>query len=121
MANKTSEHTEQCKFFEYCIWKANADSRYGMVVATPNAAKRSFVVGKRMKREGLKKGFPDISCLVPNSTYHGLFIEMKVKPNKCSKEQQEWIDKLNGSGYLAVVAWSGDEAISIFESYLMFT
>lgn len=120
MKSKTTEHIEQCKFFEYCMWKANADSRYDMVVATPNAAKRSYGLARYLQQEGMKKGFPDISCYIKNSTYGALFIEMKVKPNKVTKDQQWWIDRLNSRGYLAVVAWSGDEAISIFESYLMF-
>ena len=61
---------------------------------------------------------PDIFIPVVRDKYAGLFIEMKVKPNRVSKEQAECLQQLNANGYLACVCWSGDEAIDVLKQYL---
>lgn len=117
MKGHTTEHAEQCAFFEYVRYKALSDERYSCITAVPNAGKRSPQWGARMVREGLSKGTPDTMILVPSNGYHGLIIEFKIKPNKLTKEQAQWIDRLNKNGYCATVAWSATEAISILEKY----
>jgi len=71
-----------------------------------------------MARAGVKKGVPDISVPVPNKTHHGLYIELKIKPNKPSPEQLKIIDELNKVGNYACVCWSAEEAIATLEAYL---
>ncbi len=53
------------------------------------------------------------------SPYAGLIIELKIKPNKPTKEQLEFLKTMNANGYLAVVRWSADEAIRTIKDYLM--
>ena len=61
---------------------------------------------------------PDICIPVPNSKYHGLYIEMKRKKGgRVSQKQKEWIERLNRLGYLAVVCYGADEAIKVVEEY----
>src|SRR5690349_23481389 len=56
-----------------------------------------YIVSKErmmLVAEGLKKGVPDICLAAPKGVYHGLYIEMKVRPNKASEEQLKWHRKL---------------------------
>jgi hypothetical protein len=124
------EHDEQVKVIEWCALMAR--HKYPMlkwIFAIPNAARRSWALGKAMKAEGVKKGVPDL-CL-PHPTrflvdaegadltlYHGLYIEMKRKGNTTTVDQKEWLDHLEYVGYKTAVAYSGDEAIKIIEEYI---
>ena len=84
-----------------------------------NGAKRSKLTAIRAKRQGLKKGFPDIHLPVPRCGYHGLFIELKrVKGGTVSKEQKEIIRGLSENGYFACVCLGHGPAIEIIEKYL---
>ena len=44
-------------------------------------------------------------------------VELKVKYNKPSKHQEEWLENLNARDYKAVVCYSLEEFIEIFEKY----
>lgn len=120
LENKTpSEHYEQCLVIRYCdikkipifaIPNANALSSQNKQMAIRNMAK--------MKKEGLRKGIPDLFIPVAKNGYHGLFIEMKrVKGSTTSKEQKEWIEKLNNNGYKAIICKGSQVAISEIENY----
>ena len=86
--------------------------------------------GVKNKRMGANSGCPDLMLFSPNKNYHGLFIELKTPEKKdcfgkvyqkkgvVKKHQQEYIDKLNNAGYLAVVCYGADSAIEIINSYL---
>jgi L-cysteine desulfidase len=90
-----------------------------LLVAIPNGGKRHIKTALAMKREGVSKGFPDIFLPVPNSQFHGLFIEMKRKKGGAlSKEQKAWLEHLNSVGYQAVVCKGFLEAKEVIECYL---
>lgn len=90
-----------------------------LLVAIPNGGKRHIKTAMTMKKEGVSKGFPDLFLPVPNSAYHGLFIEMKrQKGGTLSKEQKAWIEYLNSVGYQAVVCKGFLEAKEVIECYL---
>ena len=44
-------------------------------------------------------------------------IELKVKGNYPTKEQKEWIAKLNARNYKAVICYTLDEVIDIIKDY----
>jgi hypothetical protein len=117
---KTTEDGELRKFFDYVRIKANQDSRYNNILHVPNEGKRSWSYGKKMKAMGLAAGFPDIAVLVPTDTHHGLFMEMKIFPNKTTANQDKWLTQLLESGYCVAVVWSGDEAITILSWYMAY-
>ena len=71
-----------------------------------------------LKLEGCSPGVPDLCVPIPNKKYHGLFIEMKYGKNKPTAYQKEWIEYLNGVGYLAVVCYGADEALDILKKYI---
>jgi len=74
----------------------------------------------KRKRMGVSKGFPDVSVYHPTSIYHGLFIELKVHPNKVKKydNQFNWIENLIKVGYFACWTNSMDEYMKIVDDYL---
>lgn len=83
-----------------------------------NAGKRSPRTGRRMVREGMKKGICDIGIFYPAYPYHGLFIEFKRKGGKVSNAQKRVIELLNDNGYLAIVCDTIEDAISATKKYL---
>jgi hypothetical protein len=72
---------------------------------------------KALVKKHYRKGVPDILIFEPNLKYNGLMIELKVGYNKPSKDQQKWIGNLNSRNYKAVVCYSLDEFIKIFNKY----
>jgi hypothetical protein len=71
-----------------------------------------------MARAGLRKGVPDICIPVSNNKYHSLYIEMKVKPNKPTDAQLEWLSDLMALGNYACICWSAGEAIEMVAKYI---
>ena len=115
---RRSEHLEQKALIELCAWHAKSDPRYQLIFAIPNGGHRHVAVASKLKAEGVRKGVPDLMLPVANPPYHGLFIEMKVKPNKPSAEQLIWIKQLTEQGYKAVVCYSWQDALATIKSYL---
>jgi len=111
-----SEREEQIAFFEWLRWEypSLADSSFSI----PNAAKRSWILGKTLKKEGLRRGIPDIFCAIMRKGYGGLFIEMKIGKNKLSSYQKEMIDKLTKNGYKCCVCYGFEEAKNAFKEYI---
>lgn len=88
----------------------------------PNEGKRTGFNGNNLKKIGLKPGVPDLFICVPRGTYHGLFIEMKTPKRRASTiavsdHQLCWINNLNNSGYLAIVCFGADEALTEIDKY----
>ena len=88
----------------------------------PNGGQRSSKTGAKMKREGVKRGVPDIMVALPKGQWPAMFIEFKAaKPHDSavSPEQKEWLNQLNQAGYLAVVCRGVGEAKKAITDYLM--
>ena len=89
------------------------------IVHIPNEGKRSAAYGARMKRMGLRSGFPDLFFLpYPCQGLHGLFIELKTYGGTATANQKKWIAKLSARGYRAVVCVGADEAITEIRNYM---
>lgn len=122
--NKTSkqrvtEAEEQKALMQWAKWQEGRYPELKMLMHIPNEGKRSKRYGAELKRMGLKAGFPDLGLLVPNKKYAGLFIELKAdKTKSMTKEQKEWLEKLNSYGYKAVRCNGSEEAIQIIKKYL---
>lgn len=113
-----TEHQIQSAFIEWCTWKAQSDPRYDMIMAVPNEGKRTIWQAKKMKREGLKKGFPDVFVFVPSGPYHGLALEFKRQNTKPTKEQLKWLQNLRLQGYAAAIVRSVEHARETLLMYL---
>jgi hypothetical protein len=83
-----------------------------------NERRTSIQAGVRLKKKGVKKGVPDILIFEPRGNYNGLAIELKIKPNKTSKEQKQWLDNLTKKGWLTDVCYSFDEFEQLITKYL---
>ena len=116
------ESAEQAALFAYAGMQARNDDRWGMLFAVPNGtAASSMAEAMKAKREGRKKGVPDVFLPVAAGGWHGLFLEMKRQcgvPSDLSDEQQDWLARLNTAGYRAVVAFGWEDAVAQIQGYL---
>lgn len=125
MRGKTTEHAEQAAVI---AWWGLACKAYKLpayaLFAIPNGAVLAGDAGRRamqmsrLKGEGLRVGMLDLMLAVPSGSDSGLFIEMKIKPNKPSDEQIEIGDFLESRGYAVGVCYSAVEAIALITGHL---
>lgn len=114
-----TESEEQQSLFRYCAVMRGSYPQLDRLVHIPNEGKRTITNGNRLKREGLKKGYPDIILDYANSGYHGLKIELKRrKGGRITPEQKEWIIELNKNGYAAVLCFGWEDAWEFIKNYL---
>lgn len=83
-----------------------------------NERKCNDYEGSLLKRKGVKAGVLDYDLKMARKGYHGLLIELKIKPNKLSKFQEQYIKDVTKEGYLAVTCWSAEEAKKAVADYL---
>lgn len=95
------------------------------IIAIPNGGKRSLTEGLKFKREGVKKGVSDLFLACPQPINrqdglwkYGLWIEVKRKNGKLSKEQKLWFERMKIAGYSSCVVYSVDEGINAIKDYL---
>lgn len=73
----------------------------------------------KAKRSGCTvKGYPDLFIAVPKKGCHGLYIELKTKTGRLSKEQREMLLHLDFRGYMATFAHGFDECKQLIENYM---
>jgi len=112
------EHLEQKALFRLLKIQERTNPLYANIFAIPNGGQRHIKVAAKLKAEGVKAGVPDIFVAVPTDHAAGLFVEMKIKPNKPSKHQQAWMDRLEASGYDCVVCYSAEEAYKAITDHI---
>jgi hypothetical protein len=88
------------------------------LIAIPNGGARGKVEAVILKAEGVKAGVSDLFLAIPMGGFSGLWIEMKIKPNKVTDSQIAWITRMASVGYAAIVCWSCDEARAAILKYL---
>lgn len=99
-----------------CGPEYNVDER--LLMAFPLQGVRTARNGARMKREGMRRGTPDLFLAIPMTLNHGLWIEMKAKGGVVSREQEMVIGCLGGQSYVTAVCWSDTAAIATIREYL---
>lgn len=109
-----NEHEQQKIVLSFC----NKHPELSVIFAIGNGGLRDLGTAIKMKAEGVKKGVPDLFLPLAKKGYHGLFIELKTETGRASKEQKEWIEKLNANGYLAKVCFGYKEAIEELKNYV---
>lgn len=117
-APKMYEDAELIKFFDFVQWQEKLDPRFEGIFHVANERRASWAAGKLLKQKGVRSGVCDIIVPIASSGYHGLFIELKIRPNKLTVEQSRFIDLMIYNGFCARVVWSGDEAIELLREYL---
>lgn len=109
-----SEAQEQKALFEW----AEYFPALKWLHAIPNGGRRDKKEAADLKRQGVKAGVSDIFLPLPKGKYHGLYIEMKVKGNKPTEKQTEFLEYAKGAGYAVAVTYSAEEAIKVITMYL---
>ena len=106
-----------------CTWWKLACRKYGlpeMALAHPpnEAMGRSVIAGYRLKKTGMRKGFPDLQLCAMRGGHGSLFIELKSYYGKASPEQLAWLEFLRSQGYAACLCVGADAARQCIEDYL---
>lgn len=109
------EHFEQVRVFHY--FEVHHQGIYQLLHSTPNGGQRSKATAGKLKAEGQKKGYPDMSLDAPRGRYHGLRVELKHGKNSASLEQKEWLNRLTKEGYYCALCVGHNEAIEVIMSY----
>lgn len=115
---KTKEEVEQITLFSWAEFAKNKYPELDLMYHVPNEGKRSAAMGARLKAEGLKAGVPDVCLPTAHGGYIGLYIEMKVKPNKPTEQQKQWLRDLRGAGHFTAVCYTWEEAKDLIEEYI---
>ena len=111
-----SEHDEQAALVKWFAMKF--PELEPMLIAYPSgaiigsatksragAAAAKYGQIRKLKREGWKKGVPDLLLFVPRGEYHGLVIEMKDKgKTQCSlsDDQKQYLEDFAKQDYKSV-------------------
>lgn len=112
------EAEEQEALFEWAEYQSAAYPELKLLYHVPNEGKRSVAYGAALKRQGVKKGVPDLCLPVARGKYHGLYIEMKAGRNKPTVDQQWWLETLEQQGYRATWCSDWESAKKELLSYL---
>ena len=119
MATKIQwEAQEQKAIFQWIFYNTVKYPELQLLFHIPNGGYRNRNEAVNLKRQGVKAGVPDLFLPVSRNKYHGLFIELKAKDGKATKEQQEWITNLRVQSYAAEVCHEWREAVECLCRYL---
>lgn len=77
------------------------------IFSIPNGGSRNLIEAIKLKKEGLKKGALDLIVLIPNKI---IFLEMKTKKGKVSKDQKIFILKATKLNHLCLVGYGFADA-----------
>jgi len=75
-----------------------------LIFAIPNGGERNPMVAEKMRREGVRRGIPDL--MIPAWR---MFVEMKAPKGRLSDYQIERIDYLISAGYQCLVCYGFDD------------
>lgn len=118
-----SEHDEQVAVVNW--FEIQYPSIKHLILAYPSGAifggKNKWGMINKLKKEGWKKGIPDLFIPIANRGYFGLWIEMKdegKKHSSLSEYQIFYLDELDKKGYKAIWCSGSQEAISAIKEYM---
>ncbi len=97
----------------FVTWLRDNKKYYNQLASgfsVPNGGKRPKKTAITMKKEGIEPGVSDYMILHPAKTFAGLVIEFKVKYNKPTDAQKEWLNRLSINGFYCAVCWSQKDA-----------
>ena len=125
---KTIESDEQAALFRWAKMMERYHPELALLNGSLNGVKLTIGQAVKAKKQGMKKGFPDIQLPVPRGGYHGLFIELKIKPYRnfkgkmvyptTSDDQKWWQARLREQGNRSEICEGYDAAQNEISSYL---
>ena len=113
------EHKEQAHLIQWAdtvITQQHPNA--GKLFAIPNGGHRNKHVALKLKEEGVRAGVLDLFFPEARGGYFGLWIEMKVRPNKPTLEQLARIQQHLDDGYYAAVCYNHEQAQTLLLWYL---
>jgi hypothetical protein len=117
-----SESTEQQALFEWAAIYARETPELDLLYAIPNQGGAGYGAmrrGMKMRKEGQKKGIPDLVLPVRRANWNSLYIEMKdVKGGRMSPHQLDWMGKLSLHQNCCVLAYGFEAARESIMEYL---
>lgn len=115
---QSQEEIEQITLFRWAEFAESTYPELRLMYHVPNEGKRSRATGARMKQAGLRSGVPDVCLPTAHGGYIGLYIEMKVKPNKPTENQKAWLRALREAGHCVAVCYDWEAAKNLIEEYI---
>jgi hypothetical protein len=119
------EKHEQEHLFSWAELMSHQYPELRLMYAIPNAGgytggfRKNVARVQAMRRQGVKKGVPDICLPVARGSWHSLYLEIKREgKDKPSKEQEEWHKALGEAGHAVAVAHGFAQAVDILTRYL---
>lgn len=118
------EDAHQTALFRWATLQAGAHPELAMLMHVPNGGARNAREGKRLKAQGVRRGYPDIVLDVARGGYFGLRIELKAPSSELGRaphvtpDQHEWLDRLTVYGYRAAVCVGWEAARDELLHYL---
>jgi hypothetical protein len=104
------------------VWWAAACAAFGvpefLLFSIPNGAYTGPIIGKKLKREGLRTGTSDLFLSVMRRGRGGLYIEMKRPNGRTSPEQIRFLAEVVKQGYDSHECYSFEEATTLISDYL---
>lgn len=114
-----SEWGQQTALFAWAALNAERWPALKLLYAIPNGGFRNKIEASRLKISGTRAGVPDVHLAYPEGPYVGLWIELKIKGNKTSPEQDKWIARLRDAGHCVKVCYGFYEARDAVLGYLL--
>ena len=87
------------------------------VIHVPNEGKRTPFERYKFKTLGGVSGVPDILCFDSKGDFNGLAIELKIKPNKHTENQQKCLKTLEIKKWKIAVSYDFDECKQLIDEY----
>lgn len=115
-----TEHAEQAAVIQWwAVYAAQHKLPECLLFAIPNGANKSIASAAKFKREGLRKGVPDLMLAIPRGRYHGLFMEMKrLTGSRATDEQRNMANLLRAQGNEVFFCYGAAHAIRVITDYL---
>lgn len=83
----------------------------------PNGGSRNPREGAKLKRMGVLPGVCDVLILNPMGSWNGCAIELKIKPNKVTDSQVDFIGKLDKINWYTKVCYDFESAKNVIDIY----
>lgn len=113
-SSKLSEHQIQSVLIDWVNYQWFGEYLF----AIPNGGGRSIIEARKLKKEGVRSGIPDLFLSIPNYRYPGLYLEMKKPGGRLSENQVKYKALLTSVGYGVVVCYSYEQAREVIENYM---
>ena len=113
-----TEYQEQAAIFRLAQIHCRQYPELRWLNGSLNGVRLTIGQAVKMKKAGMKSGFPDLNLPVKRGGYPGLYIELKrIKGGRVEPEQREWREFLLSQGYAHYFCKGCDEAWRVIIDY----